>query len=261
LSLELLRRHRRVWANKPVLARIYAPWFATLLDQVPNGGRALEVGAGPGFLGENARRGRPDARIVTMDVLPTPWGDLVGDGLRLPFRDRSLQAVLGLDLVHHLARPAEFFAEVARVLTPGGCLAVVEPWVTPLSYPVYRWMHQEGCRLSLDPWDPFGVGEGAKDAFEGDAAVVYRLVRTTSATRWAELGLRPPRVRVLNAFAYLLSLGFKRGSLLPPAGVPALQSLDTALEFAAPLLGLRAFVVWTSLSPGETSGDERRGGH
>jgi SAM-dependent methyltransferase len=244
MSRERLLEHRQIWAEKPVLARVYRPWFEALLAQIPPGGRALEVGAGPGFLAQEARRSRADARLLAMDVLQAPWNDLVGDGLRLPVGDGRLDTVLGLDLVHHLARPAAFFTEVARTLAPGGRLAVVEPWVTPLSFPVYRWLHQEGCRPGLDPWDPFGVGEGTKDAFDGDAAVVWSLVRRTSASRWKELGFQPPRVQVLNAFAYLLSLGFKRGSLLPTGFVPAVQALDDALAFASPLLGLRALSVW-----------------
>ena len=223
---------------------MYRPWFDLLLDLVPAEGRALEVGAGPGFLAEYARARRPDLRLLTADILATPWNDLVADGLRLPVRSGTVSVVLGLDFVHHLARPAAFFEEAARVLAPGGCLAVVEPWVTPFSFPIYRWLHQEGCRPYLDPWDPFGRGEGKKDAFEGDAAVPWALVRRTSRERWAELGLLPPRLRLLNGFAYLLSLGFKRGSLLPQRLVPALQGLDSALASAAPLLGLRALATW-----------------
>jgi SAM-dependent methyltransferase len=245
LSLERLRDHRRLWTEKPVLARVYGPWFDALLSLVPAGGRALEVGAGPGFLGEHATRGRPDSRLTTTDILQAPWNHVVADALRLPLRSGSFDAVIGLDFLHHLARPAAFFAEAARVLDRGGRLGVVEPWVTPLSFPIYRWLHQEGCRPGLDPWHPFGEGEGGKDAFDGDAAVVWSLIRRTSAARWAELGLSPPRVRVLNGFAYLLSLGFKRGSLLPASLVRSVQAADEALAFAAPLFGMRVLAVWT----------------
>src|SRR5207344_113714 len=135
-------------------------------------GSVVEVGAGPGFLSGYAAQAAPGLRWVGTELIPTPWNELVADGLRLPVRAAALEGVAGLDLVHHLARPAAFFREAARVLKPGGTLAVVEPWVTPFSFPIYRWLHQEGCRPSLDPWDPFGVGDaGAKDAFEGDAAV------------------------------------------------------------------------------------------
>jgi SAM-dependent methyltransferase len=245
MSVERLRDHRRIWLEKPVLAGVYRPWFDSLLSLVPPGGRALEVGAGPGFLAEHAKRTRPDVRLLTTDILRAPWNRVVADALRLPLRAGAFDAVVGLDFVHHLARPAAFFAEAARVLRPGGSLAVVEPWVTPLSFPIYRFLHQEGCRPGLDPWDPFGSGERGKDAFDGDAAVLWALVRRASPGRWAELGLRPPQVGVRNAFGYLLSLGFKPRSLLPPPLLPALQSLDAALGGIAPLLGMRAFAVWT----------------
>jgi SAM-dependent methyltransferase len=250
LSLERLRDHRRIWMEKPVLAQVYRPWFGALLDLVPERGRALEVGAGPGFLGEHAALRRPDVRLTTTDILQAPWNNVVADALQLPLRSGSFDTVLGVDFVHHLARPAAFFAEVARVLEPGGRLAVVEPWVTPLSFPVYRWLHQEGCRPRLDPWDPFRVGLGKKDAFDGDAAVVWALVKRTPAERWRDLGFVNPRVRVLNGFAYLLSLGFKPGSLLPLRLTSSMQAVDRALDFAAPLFGMRALAVWRKTGSG-----------
>jgi SAM-dependent methyltransferase len=244
MSLERLQEHQRLWARKPVLAQVYRPWFDALLRLVPQDGRALEVGAGPGLLAAHARAGRPDIRLVTTDILATPWNDLVADAGRLPLRGGVVDIVLGLDFVHHLARPAAFFGEAARVLAPGGRLAVIEPWVTPLSFPIYRWLHHEKCRLRLDPWNPFGAGEREKDAFEGDAAVPWALVRRTSSEEWAALGLKPPSVRLLNGFAYLLSLGFKPGSLLPERLAPALRSLDSALAPAAPLVAMRVLAVW-----------------
>jgi len=245
LSRALLDEHRRLWAAKPVLARVYRPWFSLLLQQTPSGSRVLEVGAGPGFLAEEARVQRGDLTLVSMDVIQAPWNSLAGDALKLPLAAGSLEAILGLDVLHHLGRPGDFLAEAARVLVPGGRLAVVEPWVTPLSFPIYRWLHQEGCRPGLDPWNPFGVGASAgKDAFDGDAAVVWKLLKTAEPGEWRRLGLEAPRVRLLNAFAYLLSLGFRSGSLLPASLVDPFQRLDALASFAAPLLGLRALVVW-----------------
>lgn len=245
MSRQVLDEHRRVWARKSVLAGIYGVWFDALLAALPASGRILELGAGPGFLAPHARRRDPRIRWLASDLIETPWNDLVADGLRLPVRTAALDAVAGLDLVHHLARPAAFFEEAARALRPGGRVVVVEPWVTPLSYPIYRWLHQEGCRLGLDPWDPFRTAPGkVKDAFEGDAAVVFQLVRRTPKERWAALGFEPPRAQILNGFAYLLSLGFKDACLLPPALLPFFLGLDRRLGWAVRTLGLRALVVW-----------------
>lgn len=246
MSLAQLHEHRRVWRRKPVLARIYGVWFDALLDALPEeAGSVLEVGAGPGLLSEYARAHRPRLRWVASDIVETPWNGLVADALRLPVKDATLDAIVGLDLVHHLARPLGFFTEAARVLAPHGRIVTVEPWVTPFSYPLYRWLHQEGCRMRLDPWRPFeAAASAAKDAFEGDAAVLRRLVETTPAEAWRKMGVEPPRLRALNGFAYVLSLGFKGPSLLPRPLAPLFLRLDDALGFAAKWLGLRALAVW-----------------
>lgn len=242
MSRDRLAEHRRLWRAKPVLARVYEPWFAILLEAAPRGARVLEVGAGPGFFRERAREARADLRWVASDLHPLAWNDLAADAGRLPLATQSVDCVLGLDVLHHLARPDGFFRETARVLRAGGRLALVEPWVSPFSWPIYRFLHQEGCRLGIDPWDPF-PGPG-KDSFEGDAAVPWKLARDTNEARWHALGLLAPRVVRLNAFAYLLSLGFRPGSLLPAALAGAAMAIDRATRVLAPLVALRAALTW-----------------
>jgi SAM-dependent methyltransferase len=242
-GIERLREHRALWAGKPILARVYAPWFAALAEAVGPARRVLEVGAGPGLLAAWARERASASRWVAVDVLPAPWNDVAGDAHRLPFGREAFDAIVTLDVVHHLAEPGRFFAECARVLGRHGRLASVEPWISPLSYPIYRWLHHEGCRPGLDPWRPFAGGK-AKRPFEGDGGVLSRLVRTTPAARWREIGLSPPRLRLFNGFAYLLSLGFRRASLLPRGAAPALMAFDRWLQPGAPLLAMRALAVW-----------------
>jgi SAM-dependent methyltransferase len=245
VSRQQLEEHRAVWRRKPELAAIYGVWFDALLDQAVPRGSVLEVGAGPGFLADHARSRRPDLRWIASDVVETPWNGLVADALRLPLRAGSVDAVMVLDLIHHLARPAEFFAEAARVLRATGLLCAIEPWVTPLSLPIYRWAHPEGCTLGLDPWDPFGVAESRlKEPLRGDNACAWRLARTTPLSRWQTLGFDPPRVTLFNGFAYLASLGFREGSLLPGRFAGALLRLDERSSRLARLFALRALLVW-----------------
>jgi len=247
VSLERLHEHRRLWRAKPVLARVYEPWFAALLGAVPRGGRVLEAGAGPGFLEEAARDRRPDLRWIASDLHPAPWNDLAADAGRLPVAAASVDAVLGLDVLHHLPDPAAFFRESARVLRPTGRVALVEPWITPLSWVVYRFFHEEDCRLSVDAWRPFPGP--AKDSFDGDAAVPWKIVRDAPPALWCELGLVPPRAVRLNAFGYLLSLGFRPASLLPASLAGPMAALDRATRALAPLTALRAVLVWDKAAP------------
>ena len=248
MSRERLEEHRRIWSEKPVLRDVYRVWFDALLAQVAQARDVLEIGAGPGLFSIHARERARGRRWLAADVLPAEWNDLAADATSLPFRDSAFDAIAAVDVLHHLGRPAEFFQEARRVLRPGGRVAAVEPWVTALSFPVYRWLHQEGCRPRLDPWEPFGnATPGSKDPFEGDAAVVWSLVRKTEPLRWRQLGFEPPRVTVLNAFAYLPTLGFRSASLLPRALAPLLIGIDRLTAPLARWTGLRALAVWTRL--------------
>lgn len=244
VSRQRLDEQRGIWSRKPALARVYEPWFDALLREAADARRVLEVGAGPGFLGAHARRRRPDLRWIATDIVTAPWNDVVADAGRLPFASATFDTVTCLDLIHHLARPLDFLAEAARVIRPGGRVAAIEPWVTPMSFPIYRWLHEEGCDLGIDPVNPFPASAGAKEAFEGNGALTWRVVRTRDRDQWATLGLRPPRIRRINAFGYLLSLGFRKASLLPESLVPLARGIDAITRPLAALTAMRALIVW-----------------
>ena len=70
----------------------------------------------PEMLHEAVRRGRDrDGALLLADVTA------------LPLRSGSLDAVFGAGLIAHLPRPAENLRELARVVRPGGVLALFHP--------------------------------------------------------------------------------------------------------------------------------------
>ena len=247
MSLDRLEEHRRIWDARPELRAVYQAWFDLLLDPIPGGRRVLEIGSGPGLLSATARELRPDLRWVSSDLIATRWNDVAADAGRIPLATGSVAVVVGLDVLHHLPRPALFLREAARVLGGLGTLSLVEPWVSPLGWFVYRFFHQEECRLRVDPWDPFPGPQ--KDSFDGDAAVPWRLVGSTPPREWRLLGFEPPRLRRLNTFAYLASLGFRERSLLPRSAVKPLLSVDRWTRPLTPLTALRAHLVWEPARP------------
>ncbi len=229
MSLDTLIEHRRVFAEKAVLADVYGVWFDRLLDGLPRSARVLEAGAGPGLFAPHSLAKRPDLRWIALDLIEAPWNDIVADAQVLPFRDATFDAVVGVDFVHHLSTPLEFFRDVARVLKPGGEVRVVEPWVSPFSFPIYRFLHQEGATLGLDPARPFSKGD-AKAPFEGDAGVTRAIVTKVDDATWRRIGYaRRPEFTPINGFAYLLSLGFKKPSLLPRSLAAVVIALDRLL--------------------------------
>ncbi len=239
---EVLFRHRRVWEEKPVLRRIYnEEFFARLLSSKTPGGISVEVGGGPGFFKQRL------PSVISTDLVLCPWLDVVADAQALPFQTSSVTNVLGLDVLHHLAAPMKFLKEAERVLVQGGRLVLVEPWVTPFSYFIYRYFHQEDCDLSAHPSE---LGDSrvtpGKKAFDGNQAIPYLLFGTRNRQKTlAAL----PRFTCLAAepfclFAYLLSFGFKPMNLLPEFLYPAVSMLERySLPWWRRLAALRILLV------------------
>ncbi|MFD1587506.1 class I SAM-dependent methyltransferase [Halorientalis brevis] len=53
-------------------------------------------------------------------------GAVAADASRLPFAAESVDAVIVLDALHHMANPESVVAEAARVIRPGGVLVIQE---------------------------------------------------------------------------------------------------------------------------------------
>jgi SAM-dependent methyltransferase len=241
-DLEFLAEHRRIWSAKPRLRESYRRYHDMLLADCPRDGVVLELGCGIGTLTERARE-LGFARWVSSDILATESADLRCDATALPLASASLDRIVFVDVLHHLSAPTRFFREAARVLKPGGAVLAVEPWVTPLSYPIYRWVHHEGCDLSRDVEAPFSAA-GSKPAYEGDNGIPSLLCRRVGAPRWSELGFLPPAVRTFNDFGYLTTRGFRGGRDAPSIVFAAARSVDVVFGPCSSVFGLRALIKW-----------------
>ncbi|TDC63004.1 class I SAM-dependent methyltransferase [Actinomadura sp. GC306] len=88
--------------------------------------RVLDVGCGEGAL-TAAFDGGPPFPLVGLDASGTllrahPGPRVQGDARRLPFRDGTFDAVVAVNMLHHLPDPTAALREAHRVLAPGGVL-------------------------------------------------------------------------------------------------------------------------------------------
>lgn len=94
-----------------VIADVLAPWL-------PEDGVVADIGSGDGAVAVQILARRPRLRIEGFDVMARPHAAIPVrefDGRRLPLDDRSVDAVILVDVLHHCDSPGDMLAEALRV--------------------------------------------------------------------------------------------------------------------------------------------------
>lgn len=237
--------HRDLWERKQTLRLLYRDFHRRLIESCPPG-RVLDIGSGTAHIKDF----RPD--IISTDILSFPGIDVVADAHRLPFPDGFFAGVVMLDVLHHLERPIEFLREASRVLKPGGRLVMIEPAMTTLARSFYDHFHAEPVDMNADPFGDVTINPD-RDPFDANQAVPTLLFATPAACRRVEAvipSLRVQSVEWLSLFAYPMSGGFQKWSLIPAALVGPMLSLEEKMPQAVRrLIAFRMMVVLDRIKP------------
>jgi SAM-dependent methyltransferase len=224
-TIERFERDRLAWDQNPALRVLYAEWYGRIAAALPpqTDGPRVELGSGPGF----AKRFIPDLELT--DLVQAPWHDRETDAEALPYGDGSLAAIVLFDVLHHLPSPRKFLAEAVRVLRSGGRLVMCEPYVSPISYPVYKFFHAEPLGLWVDPLAD-QTGRDPRDPFDSNQAIPTLLFgRARGAFESAFPMLEVHRIEHFAGLSYPASGGFSRRPILPMKLWSALNRLERRL--------------------------------
>ena len=192
-----------------------------------------------------ARQFIPDLELT--DLVRAPWHDREVSADALPFADAALGALVLFDVLHHLPDPRRFFQEASRALRPAGRIVLCEPYVSLLSYPVYKFLHDEPLRLRVDPLAPAATAtsDDTRDPFDSNQAIpslLFGRYREAFTAAFPALAVR--RVARLSGPSYPASGGFSRRPLLPQSVWSVLHALEGRLpEAVFRLIGFRVLVV------------------
>ena len=122
-----------------VLAQRIAPLF-------PQGARVLDVGCGDGAFAQALMTLRPDVSVDGIDVLVRPETKIpvtAFDGLDIPAADKSYDALLFVDVLHHADDPTTLLKDAARVAK--GCIVIKDHLKDrPFAGPILAFMDRVG---------------------------------------------------------------------------------------------------------------------
>jgi SAM-dependent methyltransferase len=226
-SPDMTIAHRQILLNKKMLRHLFQRFYAQCrtLDERYFGtctGRRVELGSGSSIIKEFW----PD--VVTTDIKPLPFVDMVVDAQDMPFEKESLRALYGINLFHHLPNPRAFFNGLLRVLQPGGGAILIEPYFGPLARKLFVRLHDsEGFDMSAPGWENYqqvGPCAGANQALSG---IVFHRDRAIFEREFPGLELVADLPH--THLTYLLSGGVNFRQLVPNWLAPCVTFAEKVL--------------------------------
>lgn len=226
---------RALVRDKRFLRKIYDEWYVMIAEALRRGDApVLELGSGPGFLGERI------PGLITSEIFFVPGVRVVLDGCALPFADDSLRGIVMTDVFHHLPDARRFMSEASRCVGVGGSVVMVEPWVTPWSRMIYANLHHEPFMPEAAEWDVPSSGplSGANGALPWIVFERDRARFEAEFPRWRIRAIEP-----FMPFRYLLSGGVSLRSLMPGIAFGAWRAVERALRPWMKHLAMFAFIA------------------
>jgi 2-polyprenyl-3-methyl-5-hydroxy-6-metoxy-1,4-benzoquinol methylase len=112
--------------------------FGVVASALPVRGRALDLGAGPGAMGERLHSLGFD--VLSVDRDPAAYQGqqafLIQDLNEPHFADaigqNSFDLIVAVEVIEHVESPINFLRNIAKLLAPGGCAVVTTPNVDSL---------------------------------------------------------------------------------------------------------------------------------
>ena len=222
--------HSQIIQRKPFLKKLYIDFYKELGKAVGESENKvlIELGSGGGFI----KKVIPN--VITSDILRLPNVDKVFSASDMPFEDTSVDAIVMIDVLHHITDPREFFREALRSLKNQGKIVMIEPANTCWSRFIYKNFHHEPFDTSAD-WTlqqagPLSQANGAMPW------IIFSRDREIFESEFPSL--RIAAVRNHTPLRYLISGGLTLRQLLPSFTYPLIKALEFILSPANGLLGM-----------------------
>lgn len=226
------------------LRRLLAGRYLWMNDFIRPGDVGLEVGCGTGL----SKQFIQAKEYYLSDLDEYDWLDFKNvDALATPFDDASFDFVVNSNMIHHVASPLRFFAEMHRILKPGGRLIIQEINASLLMRLLLRLMRHEGYSYDVNVFDPNAVCTDPNDLWAANCVIPNLLFDDRQAFARHVAGFDFVHHRFGECLCLINSGGVIAKTVylpLPRAAVRCLEAVDSVLTSWFPgLLALQRQIV------------------
>lgn len=217
---EMLAR-MRLNSQKPA-QKYYYRWLYSKVDQkLPNHGKILEIGAGYGMSEEFIDSKRVYRTEIMKNVPPGVHGGI--DASKLPFENEVFSSTFAVDAIHHVPDSLRAIKEMLRVTEIGGYVILLEPYVSLLSYPIYKLFHGEKTSFKLDITRPkTWVTEAPED---GNQGVMQNLLKIITKQDQG-IAFKSIQVTYLSPLSFFATGGLSRPIPIAKSVIRAIVKLE-----------------------------------
>jgi SAM-dependent methyltransferase len=238
----LMDVHRQILSEKPLMRHVFNEFYdlcvALNRQYLSGAGAEIEFGAGVSLF----KQAFP--HIISTDIKPSPYLDRVLDAQAMDLPDVSVRVLYGINCFHHLPQPRKFFAELDRVLVPGGGAILIEPYYGAFARLLYKYVHtQEGFDLTQKAWES---DQPIRQVMSGANQALSQLVFVRDRTQFES---EIPTLEIVhqatlsNYVRYLLSGGVNFKQLIPNLLEGPVKMLEWLMRPIEPLTALHYVIV------------------
>ena len=121
---------------------------------------------------------------------------------------------------------------------------MLEPYISPFSYIIYNYFHQEDVDFKIDVWNRRIASNNKKAAFDGNSAIPTIMFSKEIKKFQKEFpDLKVIKKELLTFILYPLSGGFDRKSVVPAGIVKYISFIEKILRPFGFIFAFRTFVV------------------
>lgn len=240
-SEEMLTIHTKILSEKVMMRNVFSEFYSlciNLNNKFFNSKetKKIEIGAGVSFF----KKKYPE--IISTDIKKDVNLDMVVDAQNMPFENKSISAIYGINCFHHFPNPKLFFNELDRVLFEGGGCVLIEPYYGNVARKFYKNIFEtETFDINQKQWhnEEIGYMRGANQAL---SYIVFIRDRKIFEELYPNLEIVYHKP-LNNYLRYLLSGGLNFKQLLPSFLSPMIKVIEFLLIPFNSFLALHHVIV------------------